>query len=161
VELIMNALELKSPIGTLTLVEDEGALIGVYMETYTPPPAERRSTPLLERAAAQLGEYFAGERERFDLPLEPRGTEFQRAVWDALISIPFGATCSYGMIAKRIGRPSAVRAVGAANGSNPIALIIPCHRVIGANGSLTGYGGGISRKRWLLNHENRQPSLTL
>jgi methylated-DNA-[protein]-cysteine S-methyltransferase len=155
----MNAIEMKSPIGSLTLVEDGGALVGVYMETSQPPPAERRSTPLLARAAEQLREYFAGEREKFDLPLEPQGTEFQRAVWSALIDIPFGETCSYAAIAKRVRRPSAVRAVGAANGSNPIALIIPCHRVIGSNGSLTGYGGGISRKRWLLNHENRQASL--
>ena len=157
----MNALEMKSPIGTLTLVADGDALVGVYMETYEPPPAERRSTPVLERAAKQLREYFAGERETFELELKPHGTEFQRAVWNALIEIPFGKTVSYAQIAKRIGRPKAVRAVGAANGSNPISLIIPCHRVIGANGSLTGYGGGLPRKQWLLAHENRQRELTL
>lgn len=157
----MNCIEMKSPIGKLTLVEDGGALTGVYMETRVPPEAARQRSALLDRARAQLDAYFAGELEAFDLPLEPRGTAFQRSVWSALVDIPFGETSSYGMIAKRIGRPAAVRAVGAANGSNPIAVIIPCHRVIGSNGSLTGYGGGIPRKKWLLNHETRQPSLTL
>ena len=157
----MNALEMKSPIGKLTLVADGDALTGVYMENYEVPPAERRTTPVLDRAARQLAEYFGGEREAFDLELDPRGTAFQREVWAALGDVPFGRTVSYAHIARQIGRPKAVRAVGAANGSNPIALIIPCHRVIGANGSLTGYGGGLPRKQWLLAHENRQRALTL
>ena len=157
----MNAIELKSPIGKLTLVADGDALVGVYMENYEVPPAERKPSPVLERAAKQLTEYFAGARESFELKLAPHGTPFQRAVWDALLEIPFGQTVSYAHIARKIGRPAAVRAVGAANGSNPIALIIPCHRVIGSSGALTGYGGGLPRKRWLLGHENRQRALTL
>jgi len=154
----MNCKEIDSPLGTLTLIEEDGALTGMHFGVRD---GERKSTALLERAAVQLAEYFAGERETFDLPLKPAGTEFQRAVWSALSSIAFGETVSYAHIAKKIGRPSAVRAVGAANGQNPIALIIPCHRVIGADGSLTGYGGGLSKKRWLLDHENSQRSMTL
>jgi methylated-DNA-[protein]-cysteine S-methyltransferase len=157
----MEAIEMKSPIGKLTLVSEGDALVGVYMESYEPSPAERRPSPVLERAATQLREYFAGTRETFDLELKPRGTEFQRAVWSALAEIPFGQTVSYAHVAKRIGRPGAVRAVGAANGQNPIALIIPCHRVVGSDGSLTGYGGGLPRKKWLLAHESRQGQLTV
>jgi methylated-DNA-[protein]-cysteine S-methyltransferase len=149
----MNAVAMKSPIGTLTLVENEGALVGLYLENGNPPPAMQRSTPLLKEAQRQLREYFAGERSTFELPLRLEGTAFQRAVWGALAKIPFGKTCSYADIARRVGRPKAVRAVGAANGANPIALVIPCHRVIGADGSLTGYGGGLPRKKWLLAHE--------
>src|SRR5436309_2118567 len=107
---------MNSPVGTLTLVENEGALAGVYFDTYARPKAERRSTPLLERARAQLEEYFAGARDAFDLPLDASGTGFQREVWQALTRIPFGQTRSYADIAKAIGRPNAVRAVGAANG---------------------------------------------
>ena len=157
----MNAVEVQSPIGRLTLVESDGELVGLYMESYPAPPAERRTSPLLDRAQAQLREYFAGGRDRFDLPLRPEGTEFQRAVWTELTRIPFGVTCSYAEIARRIGRPKAVRAVGAANGANPIAVVIPCHRVIGADGSLTGFGGGLPRKKWLLAHESAEPSLPL
>jgi methylated-DNA-[protein]-cysteine S-methyltransferase len=153
----MNAIEMKSPVGTLTLVENDGALAGVYLDTYVPPKAKRRSSPLLENARVQLTEYFAGDRDAFELPLALDGTDFQRAVWKALTKIPFGETRSYRDIAKAIGRPSAVRAVGAANGANPIAVIVPCHRVIGANGALTGYGGGLPRKKWLLKHEQRLP----
>jgi methylated-DNA-[protein]-cysteine S-methyltransferase len=153
----VNAIEMKSPVGTLTLVENDGALVGVCMDTYEAPKAERRETPLLKRARAQLLEYFAGEREAFDLPLAAEGTEFQRQVWKALTKIPFGETRSYADIAKAIGRPNAVRAVGAANGANPLGVIVPCHRVIGANGSLVGYGGGLPRKKWLLAHEQRLP----
>ncbi|MBL9038948.1 MAG: methylated-DNA--[protein]-cysteine S-methyltransferase [Archangium sp.] len=152
---------MKSPIGTLSLVENEGALVGLYMESGTPPPAERRGSALLERVQEQLREYFAGKRTGFDLPLRLEGTDFQRSVWGQLAKIPFGETCSYADIARRIRRPLAVRAVGAANGANPISVIIPCHRVIGANGALTGYGGGIPRKKWLLAHENPALSLPL
>ena len=154
----MNAVEMKSPIGTLTLVEDEGALVGLYMESYKPPPSERRDSPLLKAVRGQLREYFAGRRDAFDFPMRLEGTPFQRSVWRALAGIPFGETRSYADIARRIGRPKAVRAVGAANGANPIAVVIPCHRVIGADGSLTGYGGGLPRKRWLLAHENGKVS---
>jgi len=103
--------------------------------------------------ARQMREYFAGERTVFDLTLAPRGTEFQLRVWAALLEIPAGQTWSYGQLAAHIGRPSASRAVGAANGNNPLVVVVPCHRVVGANGTLTGYGGGLSRKRWLLEHE--------
>jgi methylated-DNA-[protein]-cysteine S-methyltransferase len=105
---------------------------------------------------AQLLEYFAGKRQIFDIPLALRGTEFQLAVWNELLRIPYGDTITYAELAQRIGRPSAIRAVGAANGANPIPVIVPCHRVIGSNGTLTGYGGGIQRKQWLLAHEGRR-----
>lgn len=149
----MNALEMKSPVGTLTLLEHDDALTGLYMETHRVPKAEYRSSALLKRAQRQLLEYFAGKRDRFDVPLRLEGTDFQRQVWAALAQIPFGSTCSYAELARRIGRPQAVRAVGSANGANPVSIIIPCHRVIGANGALTGYGGGLPRKHWLLAHE--------
>ncbi|MDA0352180.1 MAG: methylated-DNA--[protein]-cysteine S-methyltransferase [Chloroflexi bacterium] len=110
-------------------------------------------------AVRQLEEYFAGTRVEFDLPLAPRGTPFQLGVWAALRTIPPGETTSYGAIAEAIGKPSASRAVGAANGKNPISIVVPCHRVIGANGTLTGYGGGLPRKAWLLNHETSERSL--
>ncbi len=109
--------------------------------------------PLLAATAQQLTEYFAGTRTVFDLPLRPSGTAFQREAWNALLEIPYGSTASYGEQARHIGKPDAVRAIGAANGRNPIGIVIPCHRVIGANGSLTGYGGGIETKAWLLRHE--------
>jgi methylated-DNA-[protein]-cysteine S-methyltransferase len=145
----------ESPIGPLTLFATGDALVGLYMGEHgsAPPEATERSTPLLERAGAQLDEYFAGRRRDFDLPLAPAGTEFQRQVWAVLRTIPFGTTWSYAEVARRIGRPRAVRAVGAANGQNPIGIVIPCHRVVGSDGSLTGYGGGLPRKRWLLAHE--------
>ncbi len=145
----------ESPIGPLTLFATGKALVGLYMGERRPawPEAAERSTALLERAGAQLDEYFARTRRRFDLPLAPAGTEFQREVWAVLRTIPFGATWSYAEVARRIGRPGAVRAVGAANGQNPIGIVIPCHRVVGSDGSLTGYGGGLPRKRWLLTHE--------
>ena len=114
---------------------------------------------MLVAAARQLAEYFAGRRRAFDLPLAPAGTPFQQQVWRQLLQIPFGSTCSYGALARAVGRPSASRAVGAANGRNPISIIIPCHRVIGSDGSLTGYGGGEPAKRWLLDHES--PALRL
>lgn len=119
---------------------------------------ESGATPVRDVEAAaeatqQLREYFAGERRSFELALAPRGTEFQRRVWQALREIPHGRTRSYGEIAEAIGQPTASRAVGAANGRNPISIVVPCHRVIGASGALTGYGGGMERKRWLLNHE--------
>ena len=113
------------------------------------------SSPLLRRVADQLAEYFAGERRDFDLPLAAPGTAFQKLVWDALVRIPFGEVRSYGELARTLGRPSGSRAVGAANGKNPIAIIVPCHRVIGANGTLTGYAGGLPTKQWLLEHEQR------
>jgi methylated-DNA-[protein]-cysteine S-methyltransferase len=113
---------------------------------------DRNSGPLPE-AIRQLGEYFTGQRRKFDLPLRLHGTEFQQRVWNVLREIPYGVTWSYGELARRIDNPNASRAVGLANGRNPISILVPCHRVIGADGSLTGYGGGLERKRWLLAHE--------
>jgi methylated-DNA-[protein]-cysteine S-methyltransferase len=148
---------LESPIGELLLVGDGAALTGLYTEQEYAPnrelPGLVRDDTLFAEAASQLDAYFAGELQDFNLPLAPRGTPFQQTVWSALREIPFSETRSYGEIARKIGAPTACRAVGMANGCNPISIIIPCHRVIGADGSLTGYGGGIERKRWLLNHE--------
>jgi methylated-DNA-[protein]-cysteine S-methyltransferase len=136
-------------------VATEAALVGLSLHGEAPAAlgAAPGRTPLLEQAAEELDAYFAGRRQRFQVPLAPEGTPFQRQVWAALTTIPFGATWSYAKLARTVGRPAAVRAVGAANGRNPIALFVPCHRVIGADGSLTGYGGGLPRKRWLLAHE--------
>jgi methylated-DNA-[protein]-cysteine S-methyltransferase len=153
----MKTRHVPCPLGELVLVADDAALLAVHLpngSTPAPPEAgDDRRHPLLAAAARQLDEYFAGTRRAFDLPLRPAGTEFQRAVWTALYAIPFGATRSYGEIAITVGKPTASRAIGAANGQNPIAIIIPCHRVIGANGTLTGYGGGLPAKQWLLEHE--------
>jgi methylated-DNA-[protein]-cysteine S-methyltransferase len=146
-----------SPIGELLLLGDGTALHGLYMQegrTAISPRSEWR--PVAEAFAAvreQLAEYFAGCRAVFDVPLEMRGNSFERRVWSALLEIPYGESTSYGEVARRIGLPSAARAVGRANGRNPIAVIVPCHRVIGADGSLTGYGGGLERKRFLLDLE--------
>jgi methylated-DNA-[protein]-cysteine S-methyltransferase len=142
-----------SPIGPLQLLGDERALRGLYMHPFPPPDDWREAKEPFADAIAQLEQYFAGERSEFGLRLDMRGTQFQRDVWDALLTVPYGETRSYGEIAKQIGRPHRARAVGAANGNNPISIIVPCHRVIGADGSLTGYGGGLDRKRFLLDHE--------
>jgi len=153
-----------SPIGRLLLTSNGEALTGLYMDVPA-RDAERHlqrvinegfedaTAAPLPKALRQLEEYFAGSRRVFDLPLALRGTPFQQRVWQALSEIPFGETWSYGQLAKRIGNPKASRAVGLANGSNPISILVPCHRVIGADGSLTGYGGGMERKQWLLRHE--------
>ncbi len=154
---------MQSPIGELVLVGDARSLTGVHMQSgrsaWTPVPGARADASALAPAVAQLEAYFAGDLIRFDLPLAPGGTPFQRIVWAALLDIPYGRTESYGELARRIGRPGASRAVGLANGRNPIAIVVPCHRVIGASGSLTGYGGGLERKRWLLALESRQARL--
>jgi methylated-DNA-[protein]-cysteine S-methyltransferase len=148
--------ELDSPTGLLTLVAHDAALVAVWWDLGEGLPTALRdamredSHPVLVETARQLREYFAGDRKAFDLPLDPHGTEFQKKVWLALREIPFGQTRSYGEIARRIGMPSASRAVGAANGKNPIPIIVPCHRVIGANGTLTGFGGGLENKALLL-----------
>lgn len=146
-----------TPIGRLLLVADAGALLRIDFDgswSYARIGADwREGSPLLERAAAQLREYFAGHRREFELPLAPKGTEFQRRVWNELTRIPHGTAISYATLAQRIGSPAAMRAVGAANGRNPIPVVVPCHRVVGADGSLTGFGGGLPLKRWLLAHE--------
>jgi methylated-DNA-[protein]-cysteine S-methyltransferase len=147
---------LPSPVGDLLLVASQGALQRiVFLDTHaTPPEPDWVEDPeALAPVATQLEEYFRGERRDFDLELEPAGTEFQRAVWSLVLEIPFGRTATYGDIARRLGRPDATRAVGAANGKNPLPIVIPCHRVIGQDGSLTGFGGGMRNKRWLLEHE--------
>ncbi len=142
-----------SPIGELTLVEEDGAISEVWFGGANGEP--QTEAPLLLKAKNQLDEYFAGKRREFDLPLNAKGTEFQRRCWRALCDIPYGETVTYGEQAVRIGSPKACRAVGMANHRNPISIIVPCHRVIGANGSLTGYGGGLDVKAYLLEHERR------
>ncbi len=146
----------ESPVGTLTLRASAGTVDGLFMDGQRHMPA--RGAWLREDAPfgalrAQLERYFAGEPVEFDVPLRAAGTPFQERVWAALREIPYGETVSYGELARRIGAPGASRAVGLANGRNPVAIVIPCHRVIGADGSLTGYGGGVGRKSWLLRHE--------
>ena len=160
----MELLELKveSPLGWLRLVSAEGGLVGLYMEEHAHAPelsaSDGRADPVLREARAQLAAWFAGARTAFDLPLRPRGTPFQLAVWQALREIPFGETSTYAAVAARLGRPRAVRAVGAAVGRNPLSVLVPCHRVVGADGSLTGFAGGLARKRWLLGHERARSS---
>lgn len=148
---------IESPVGMLLLAGDGESLTLVAMHDRKhgarQQPDWRRDDAAFSAAREQLEAYFSGELRTFDLPLAPAGTVFQRRVWQALLDIPLGRTESYSALAQRIDAPKAARAVGLANGRNPIAIIIPCHRVIGADGSLTGYGGGIERKRWLLAHE--------
>ncbi|WP_431947500.1 methylated-DNA--[protein]-cysteine S-methyltransferase [Actinacidiphila sp. bgisy167] len=149
-----------SPVGPLTLVATDGVLTGLYMTAQRHRPPEesfgmRRASdesPFVG-AAEQLEGYFAGELTAFDLPLDLRGTPFQQRVWAALRSIPYGSVVTYGQLAEELGSPGASRAVGLANGRNPVGVIVPCHRVVGASGSLTGYGGGLERKRYLLDLE--------
>ena len=141
------------------LVGDGESLRGLHFAGASPAPGARADRAAFASVLAQLGEYFAGARRTFDVPLDLRGSEFQRAFWAALLEIPYGETASYGEIARRVGRPGKARAVGRANGSNPIAVIVPCHRVIGADGTLTGYGGGLERKRLLLDLESGRAQL--
>ena len=147
-----------TPLGDITAVADEDGLTHVILagDDGSVLADASEGGPVVDAAAQQLAEWFAGERMSFDVPLAPQGTEFQQTVWKALCDVPFGATATYGDIAKSIGQPTATRAVGAANGRNPIPIIIPCHRVIGARGELTGYsgGGGVDTKRRLLDHES-------
>lgn len=148
-----------SPVGPLTLVASDGVLAGLYMdEQRHRPPEEIFGVPDpagFDAVIAELEAYFAGGLTEFTVPLASAGTPFQQSVWDALRAIPYGETVSYGQLADRIGRPKAVRAVGLANGRNPVSIIVPCHRVIGADGGLTGYGGGVERKRYLLDFERK------
>jgi methylated-DNA-[protein]-cysteine S-methyltransferase len=164
----MRFITMPSPVGELTLAATDRGLAAVYFERHKyGHAADERSrwTPddgganlasrTLASAREQLTAYFDGRLREFDLPLDPTGSDFQRQVWAQLRRIPFGTTVSYGELARRVGDSGKARAVGAANGRNPISIVVPCHRVIGANGSLTGFGGGIERKRWLLAHEQR------
>jgi methylated-DNA-[protein]-cysteine S-methyltransferase len=154
-----------SPVGALSLVATDSALVALVWRTAGQSrvpfevAAEDPQHPVLRETARQLQEYFAGARRQFDLPLEFRGTDFQRRVWAALLMIPYGETRSYGQIAEQLGNPAAVRAVGAANGRNPISIIAPCHRVIGMSGDLTGFGGGLDAKAFLLSLEAPQRQL--
>ena len=151
-----------SPIGPLTLVREDGALVRLAMSAPTahePDGLGARSDEGFADAVRQLGEYFAGERTAFELPLRPIGSDFELAVWGQLTRIPYGETRSYGYVAKAVGEPGGAQAVGAANGRNPLAIVVPCHRVIGADGSLIGFGGGLPRKRFLLDLEQRADRL--
>lgn len=154
---------MESPIGKITLCSEGDFIIGLALEEQRHPrdrsAAIAEATAVLLEAERQIQEYFDGARRTFDIPLRPEGTAFQVRVWEQLLAIPFGKTISYLELAHRIGNEKAVRAAAMANGRNPIGLIIPCHRVIGSNGDLTGYGGGLQRKEYLLKHEGEQPSL--
>ncbi|MEL6542986.1 MAG: methylated-DNA--[protein]-cysteine S-methyltransferase [Myxococcota bacterium] len=154
-----------SPVGPLLLTASETGLQSVSMlpesGAHRVEAGWQRSPEALSRCRTQLDEYFSGARQRFELDLDPQGTAFQLDVWQALRAIPYGHTASYGEIARRVGRPKASRAVGAANNQNPISIIVPCHRVIGANGTLVGFGGGLPRKRILLTLESGQQSYQL
>jgi methylated-DNA-[protein]-cysteine S-methyltransferase len=156
--------QIESPVGELLLAGDRVRLKLIHFQSgphaHTPPADWLRDPAPFASAVSQLAEYFAGRRRTFDLPLAPRGTEFQQTVWAALTRIPYGSTLSYGELARRIGKPQASRAVGLANGANPLPIVVPCHRVIGADGSLTGFGGGLDAKRKLLALERAQPDRT-
>ena len=153
-----------SPVGPLTLVDEDGAMAGLYMHEQKHLPAPERfgsrDDAVLPAVREQLVAYFTGELRDFDVPLTLRGTDFQRSVWAALREVPYGTTCTYADLARAIGRPTAVRAVGAANGRNPVCVVVPCHRVVGSGGSLTGYAGGVERKQSLLDLERRGQRLT-
>jgi methylated-DNA-[protein]-cysteine S-methyltransferase len=159
---------MKSPVGPLRIIaSDEGLRAVLWLDDHPSrtvvdgPTTDGAHHPIVADTVAQLTEYFAGERTVFDLSLDLRGTEFQTACWRALTEIPYGSTVSYGEQAETIGRPTAVRAVGAANGRNPISIVVPCHRVVASNGALTGYAGGLDTKQWLLEHEQGRPSTVL
>ena len=158
--------DMPSPVGRLRLIASDTSLVGIWFEQGRDAARHRgglaeKPSPVVELARTQLQEYFAGQRRNFDLPLDPRGTEFQLRVWKWLLKIPYGETTTYGALASELGDARASRAVGLANGSNPIPIVIPCHRVIGADGSLTGFGGGLAIKQQLLELEraDRQPRL--
>jgi len=151
-----------TPVGELTLVASDAGLRAILWPRLSPAragiqprPHPNPDHPVLRRTAAQLDEYFAGSRTTFDIPLDLQGTRFQLAAWRSLAQVPFGTTTSYGRQAAALGIPTAARALGAANGANPVCIVLPCHRVIGADGSLTGFGGGLPVKQWLLDHEAR------
>lgn len=149
-----------SPLGTLTISVNSEFILSIgYIQDITELSIENPESEVLQKALVQLHEYFNDDRRVFDLPLQPKGTEFQTKVWDELVKIPYGETISYLKLAERVGSHNFTRAVGLANAKNPIAIIIPCHRVIGVSGDLTGYAGGLWRKQWLLEHEGMQRKL--
>jgi methylated-DNA-[protein]-cysteine S-methyltransferase len=151
---LMYQQTIDSPLGPVRIFATEFGISAIHLAIKT--TSADKPSALTNKAARQLLQYFAGGLTQFDLPLAATGTAFQQQVWQALRQLPFGQTCSYAAIARKIANPKAVRAVGAANGKNPIAIVVPCHRVIGANGSLTGYAGGLDNKAWLLRHEQQQ-----
>ncbi|MFM1875401.1 MAG: hypothetical protein RL266_1138 [Bacteroidota bacterium] len=153
----MRVTHFLSPIGTLEIMGDEEGISQILF--LDEKPSIRNSNPVLDECVKQLSEYFYNKRTEFDLQVNPGGTDFQKSVWEELQRIPFGKTISYMDLAKRLGDPKVIRAAGTANGKNPIAIIIPCHRVVGSDGSLTGYAGGLKRKQWLLEHESAQTYL--
>ncbi|UXI03447.1 methylated-DNA--[protein]-cysteine S-methyltransferase [Photobacterium sp. TY1-4] len=149
----MNNQHLDTPIGRLNIVANDEAVTAIEFDA--DPSVQQVPNAITRLCCEQLSDYFAGNRTDFDVPLDAHGTRFQHQVWQALIAIPYGETCSYSAIAHQINNPKAVRAVGAANGRNPIPVIVPCHRVIGSSGQLTGYAGGLDIKIWLIEHERR------
>jgi methylated-DNA-[protein]-cysteine S-methyltransferase len=153
----------KSPIDELMLVADDSALIGVSFAPFEPEKKWKRNPahPILKEATQQLHNYFAGKRNKFSIPMRLEGTEFQKKIWTEIARIPYGKTISYSDLARRAGNPDAIRAAGTSTGRNPIAIIIPCHRVVGKNGDMCGFGGGLPRKKFLLNLENPEISLPL
>lgn len=163
--MMLSATRLASPVGTLTLVASDTGLVAVLWPDDDPRRVvigawqARDDHPILRAAAAQLAAYFAGDRRSFDVPFDMRGTDFQLAVWAALPTIPYGETRSYGALAQMLGRPGASRAVGAANGRNPLSIVVPCHRVVGSTGRLTGFAGGLEIKARLLAMERREREL--
>jgi methylated-DNA-[protein]-cysteine S-methyltransferase len=148
-----HAATIDTPIGRVSVVATDAAVVEITFGTSAATSPTGATGPVLAEAVRQLEEYFAGTRTEFDLPLDPAGTPFQRQAWSVLCAIPFGETTTYGEQARRLGDPKKSRAVGAANGRNPIAIVVPCHRVIGSSGKLTGYAGGLDTKAWLLDHE--------
>jgi len=161
-KLMLHSTTHPTPVGELTLVASDAGLRAILWPKLSPAragihprPHRNPDHPVLKQTATQLDEYFAGSRTTFDIPLDLQGTRFQLAAWRSLASIPFGTTTSYGRQAAALGIPTAARALGAANGANPVCIVLPCHRVIGADGSLTGFGGGLPVKQWLLEHEAR------
>ncbi|MGI0106111.1 methylated-DNA--[protein]-cysteine S-methyltransferase [Salinimicrobium sp. WS361] len=158
----MNKASVKTPLGNAIFEGDAHGISKLYL-TEEIPETTSVSTPFLQEAKEQLQQYFSGELKEFNLKLNPEGTDFQKKVWQALQNIPYGKTASYMELAKELGDPLAIRAVAAANGKNPLWILVPCHRVIGSDGSLTGYAGGLWRKKWLLDHEQpvKQQSLAL
>ncbi len=170
-ECVTHSVQMPSPLGPMRIDADDralknGAIVGIYFEGQRWEPASVsqasiKKIAVIEQAIEQLNEFFSGNRAKFNLPLQPIGTNFQQQVWQQIASIGCADSLSYGVIAQRIDRPKASRAVGAATGRNPISIVIPCHRVLGASGALTGYAGGLERKVWLLAHENKfkQPQL--
>ncbi len=142
-----------SPVGQITLTSEGAGLTGLHTGKTRIPAGWRRNPKMFRDVVRQLDRYFSGKLDKFEVALDLKGTAFQLKVWNAMLDIPHGGTQSYGELARRIGYPKAARAVGQASGRNPVAIIVPCHRVVGSNGSLTGYGGGLDRKRWLLQHE--------